>query len=106
MPILPPPRSFPASVQVVVAGAGACGLTAALAARDAGAEVLVLERDATPRGTTSMSQGTICAAGTRMQRAAGIEDNPDIFYADVMAKTEGRTDPALVRAVTREAGPT
>lgn len=41
-----------------------------------------------------------------MQRAAGIEDNPDIFYADVMAKTEGRTDPALVRAVTREAGPT
>ncbi len=32
-------------VPVLVIGAGACGLVAALAARDAGAEVLVLERD-------------------------------------------------------------
>jgi len=106
MPILPPPKSFSASVPVVIAGAGGCGLTAALAARDAGAEVLILERDATPQGTTSMSQGTICAAGTRMQKEAGVEDNPDIFFADVMAKTENKTDAALVRAVTREAGPT
>ncbi len=106
MPILSPPSSFPARVQVVVAGAGACGLTAALAARDAGAEVLILERDTTPRGTTSMSQGTICAAGTRMQRAAGIDDDPDTFFNDIMTKVDGKTDPALVRAVTREAGPT
>jgi fumarate reductase flavoprotein subunit len=106
MPILAPPRSFSATVPVIVAGAGACGLTAALAARDSGVDVLVLERDATPQGTTSMSQGTVCAAGTRMQRAAGIDDDPDLFYADVMAKTGGKTDPALVRAVTRAAGPT
>lgn len=106
MPILPPPPSFPARVQVMIAGAGACGLTAALAARDAGAEVLVLERDATPRGTTSMSQGTICAAGTRMQREAGIADDAETFFNDVMTKTEGKADPTLVRAVTREAGPT
>jgi fumarate reductase flavoprotein subunit len=106
MPVLPPPRSFSATVPVLIAGAGACGLTAALAARDAGAEVLVLEKDATPQGTTSMSQGTMCAAGTRMQKDAGIDDDPDVFYADVMAKAGGRTDPALVRTITREAGPT
>ena len=41
-------KSRGVKVQVVVVGAGACGLIAALAARDAGAEVLVLERDASP----------------------------------------------------------
>jgi fumarate reductase flavoprotein subunit len=106
MPILPPPRSFSASVPVLIAGGGACGLTAALAARDAGAEVLVLEQDATPRGTTSMSLGAMCAAGTRMQREVGITDTPEQFFADVMERTKGETDPDFVRVITREAGPT
>lgn len=106
MPILPPPASFSVTVPVVVAGGGACGLTAALAARDAGAEVLVLERDATPQGTTSMSLGAMCAAGTRMQREVGIADHPDLFFADVMEKTKGETDPDYVRMIAREAGPT
>ncbi|MBL8644093.1 MAG: FAD-dependent oxidoreductase [Rhodospirillaceae bacterium] len=106
MPILPPPRAFAASVPVLIAGGGACGLTAALAARDAGVDVLVLERDATPQGTTSMSLGAMCAAGTRMQREVGISDSPEQFFADVMARTKGETDPDFVRVITREAGPT
>ena len=64
-------------VPVVIVGAGACGLTAALAARDAGAEVLVLERDQSPCGSTALSSGFIPAAGTRYQRAAGIDDSPE-----------------------------
>lgn len=107
MPVLPPPQTpFPAHVPVVIAGAGACGLTAALAAREAGAEVLILEKDATPRGTTSMSQGTMCAAGTQAQKDAGIDDSPEQFFDDVMTKVNGETDPEFVRVITREAAPT
>ena len=107
MPILPvPPNGFEVTVPVVIAGGGACGLTAALSARDAGAEVLILEKDATPRGTTFMSQGTMCAAGTLAQKNAGIDDSPEQFFNDVMAKVEGKTDPDYVRVVTREAAPT
>jgi len=51
-------------IQVLVAGGGTCGAVAALAAHAAGAEVLVLEQDAVPRGSTAMSQGLVCAAGT------------------------------------------
>jgi len=90
---------------VVVAGGGACGAVAALAARAAGADVLVLERDASARGSTAMSQGLICAAGTRAQREAGIEDTPDLFYADILGKTRSRTDPVLARAIADSAGP-
>jgi fumarate reductase flavoprotein subunit len=94
------------AVPVIVVGGGACGAVAALAARAAGAEVLLIERDDPPRGSTAMSQGLICAAGTKAQRQAGIEDNAAVFFADIMAKTRGRTDPTLARAIAEAAGPT
>ena len=92
-------------IPVVVIGAGACGLTAALAAQDAGADVLVLERDASPSGSTSLSSGFVPAAGTRWQRAAGIDDSPELFAADVMRKNHGEADPCIVEAVCRGIGP-
>ncbi|NNM71585.1 FAD-dependent oxidoreductase [Enterovirga aerilata] len=97
---------FEFSVPVLVIGAGACGLTAALSAREAGAEVLVLERDPRPSGSTSLSAGLIPAAGTRLQHEKGIADSPEIFAADLAAKARGRNDPAVVRAVAEASGPT
>lgn len=97
---------FEASFPVVVIGAGAGGLVATLAARDAGVDVLVLERDALPRGSTALSAGLIPAAGTRWQAEAGIDDSPAHFAADIMAKAGHTPDPALVRTVTDAAGPT
>jgi fumarate reductase flavoprotein subunit len=91
---------------VVIIGGGACGLTAALAARDAGAEVLVIERDPTPRGTTAMSTGLIPAAGTPEQLALGIDDSPETLANDIVAKTKNRTDAGLVRALADESAET
>lgn len=97
---------FDYSIPVIVAGGGAAGAVAALAARDAGADVLLIEQDAVPHGTTSMSQGLLCAAGTAAQRRLGIEDDADTLYADILAKTRGQTDPVLARAIADHAGPT
>ena len=90
-------------IQVVIVGAGACGLTAALAARDAGAEVLVLERDATPSGSTALSSGFIPAAPTRFQRAP---DSAEQMAADIQRKNHGEANPRIVDAVCRASGPT
>jgi fumarate reductase flavoprotein subunit len=98
--------SFDASVPVLVVGGGACGAAAALAARDAGAEVLLIEREPVARGTTSMSQGLVCAAGTASQRAAGVEDDAPTFHADILAKTRGQTDTRLAHTIATLAGPT
>lgn len=84
--------AFEMAFPAIVIGAGATGLTAALALRDKGVEVLVLERDATPLGSTAMSTGLIPAAGTPEQRAAGIDDSAEIFAADLMRKTKGGTE--------------
>lgn len=94
-------RAFaaPVEVPVLIIGAGAAGLTAALSARSAGAGVLVLERDAEPSGSTALSSGLIPAAGTRFQRALGIEDSPALFAADILAKNHDRADPEIVRRI-------
>ena len=89
---------------VVVIGAAAAGLCAALAARDAGAGVVVLERDATPSGNTALTLGMLPGAGTRFQREKGVEDTPELFLADILAKAKGKTDAALARTVAEEIG--
>ncbi|MEM8630333.1 MAG: FAD-dependent oxidoreductase [Pseudomonadota bacterium] len=103
--ILPTPAGFDAEVETVIIGAGACGLVAALAAVQADQSVLVLERDAVPAGSTSLSAGLIPAAGTRFQGHAGIADSPGGFAADIMAKAAGEPDAAIVAALTEGAAP-
>lgn len=95
-----------AGAEVVVVGGGACGLVAALAARGAGREVIVLERDRSPTGSTSLSSGFVPAPGTSFQRAAGIEnDAPALLAADIARKTGGEADPAEALRVATAIGP-
>lgn len=94
------------SVPVLVVGGGACGLVAALAARDAGAEVLVLERDAVPRGSTALSSGLIPAAGTRWQAAAHVQDTPALMARDINQKNGERADPGIVQWLTERSART
>ncbi|MQY16966.1 FAD-dependent oxidoreductase [Nocardia macrotermitis] len=77
-------------VDLVVAGAGG-GLAGALRAAELGARVLVVEaNEHYLRGNnTSMSTAMIPGAGSRWQRAAGIEDSPEKFLGDIAAKTHG-----------------
>ena len=91
---------------VVIVGGGGTGLSAALAAADGGAGVLVIERDPTPLGSTAMSTGLIPAAGTPEQAALGIVDSPALLAADIMAKTKGRTDPAIALRLAEESAET
>jgi fumarate reductase flavoprotein subunit len=98
--------SFGVTVDVVVIGAGACGYTSALAARDRGAEVAMLERDSTPLGSTAMSTGLIPGANTRFQREIGIEDNPAVFADDLLLKAKHQTDADIAMMLARESAPT
>ncbi|MGU9978901.1 FAD-dependent oxidoreductase [Phreatobacter sp. HK31-P] len=103
--ILTDDSPFDVSVAVAIVGGGAAGLCAALAAKEAGAEPVVFERDALPQGSTALSAGLIPAAGTAAQRAAGIADSAEAFAADIQGKAHGEADPAVLKAVTKGAGP-
>jgi fumarate reductase flavoprotein subunit len=96
---------FETDVPVVIIGAGAAGLVAALACHGAGVEPLVIERDPVPRGSTSLSAGLIPAPGTRFQRERGIEDDAATFARDIQKKAHGHADPALVALVADSVAP-
>ncbi len=107
MTIKPLPRGgFETTIPIVVVGGGAAGLCAALAAHEAGVDVVILERDPLPRGSTALSAGLIPAAGTRFQVAGGITDSAELFAGDIQRKAHGEADPAIVDLVASQAGPT
>ncbi len=99
------PDSAPlAEVDVLVVGSGAGGLGAAWAAREAGATVLVIERDALAGGASN-NAGNYWAAGTPAQEAAGIIDSPEAALAEWASFTEGdAADPSVIDFVNGSAG--
>lgn len=80
---------------VAVVGSGGCGLTAAIAAAQGGAEAVVFEKQQRPWSNTARSGGMIPAAGTRFQRAAGIEETPADFARDILHKNGHTSDPDM-----------
>lgn len=90
---------------VIVAGAGAAGLAAALKVAEAGKSVILLEARETYRtgSNTAMSTSMVPAGGTRWQESLGIEDSPELFLADIMRKTHDEAEPVVATALTRVA---
>lgn len=78
-------QEFDAHFDVLVIGAGGCGLVAALAAADTvpSLEIAVVEKLDRMQGNTMLSSGSIPAAGTRFQREAGVDDSTEAFVADL-----------------------
>ncbi|CAN5392204.1 flavocytochrome c [soil metagenome] len=82
---------------VIVVGGGGAGFAAAIAARESGASVLVVEAADRPGGSTAMCGGVFYAAGTSIQRAAGIiDDTPDAMYEYMMTLNQWRLEPGLI----------
>ncbi len=72
-------------VDVVIVGAGAAGLSAALTAQEQKANVLVLEKSGITGGSTVRSDDKILAAGTPWQEKQGYTDNADMMYEYLMS---------------------
>jgi fumarate reductase flavoprotein subunit len=91
---------------VIVIGGGGAGMCAAIEACDAGARVLLVEAAAQLGGSTALSGGVYYAAGTSVQRAAGIAgDGADAMYEYYLTLNQWRVDPAVVRVLSDEAAP-
>jgi succinate dehydrogenase/fumarate reductase flavoprotein subunit len=86
-------------VDVLVAGAGAAGMTAALVCALQGLDVLLCEKSSQVGGTTATSAGTIWVPGTKQAREAGfVDDIPEARrYLDsiIGPATDGRREAYL-----------
>ena len=93
-----------AEFDVIVAGSGAAGMTAALTAAQLGATVVVLEKTAAFGGSTARSGGGIWAPGNGVLRKAGVADSPSAAAA-YLAYVTGDDVPAERRSALLEHGP-
>jgi 3-oxo-5alpha-steroid 4-dehydrogenase len=73
---------------VVVVGYGCAGASAAIGAREVGADVLVIERAGAGGGASAMAGGEIyMGGGTPVQKACGFDDTPEAMRAYLLAAT-------------------
>ena len=79
-----PPPKWDHEADVVVIGAGATGLPAAIIAREAGSSVILVEAEKDIGGHAITSAGNVpLGGGTSAQRKHGIEDSPDLLFRDL-----------------------
>ena len=89
---------------IIVIGAGGCGLLAALVASKKGARVLLLEKTDKPGGGTAFSSKGIRAAGSRRQRELKIEDSAALYAEDILRRNNGESDAVLTRRLAENSG--
>jgi hypothetical protein len=78
------PATWDLAADVVIIGAGAAGLSAAVKAADGGASVIVVETNYDVGGHAIISGGnTPLGGGTSAQKKYGIEDSPDLVFSDL-----------------------
>lgn len=88
-----------AECDVLVAGFGAAGASAAHAAAEAGADVLVAERAGGAGGAAALAEGIVyLGGGTPVQRACGFEDSLEDMHAYMTAACGPEADEAKVAA--------
>ncbi|WP_234812955.1 FAD-binding protein [Mycolicibacterium confluentis] len=89
--------SFDAEVDVLVVGSGGGGLTAALTARAACLDTVVVEKSPAFGGSTALSGGGIWVPGAPSQRREGYSPDPDEVFGYLKQITGGLVSDARLR---------
>jgi flavocytochrome c len=101
-----PPQKWDQEADIVIVGSGFAGLAAAIEAKMAGSSVIILEKMKGYGGNSTISDGSLAAAATRMQAVAGITDSPRLMYADMLKAGLGLNQPELVQVLTENSAET
>jgi fumarate reductase flavoprotein subunit len=91
---------------VIVVGGGGAGLAAATIAADNGARVLLVDAGNKMGGSTTLSGGVFYAAGTSLQKKAGIDDHPESQFRYYMNVNQHKLEASLVRRLCYDSAPT
>jgi len=88
---------------VLVVGSGGAALRAVLDARLAGADVLVVIKGKFAKSGATFHSVAEVGAFNVPDGSGDPQDNPDVFYADIMAAAQHMSDPRLSRILADEA---
>ena len=87
---------------IVIVGAGGAGMTAAINAKQAGKNVIIVEKGALEGGNTSRATGGMNAAETHYQKEKKIDDTVQQFIDDTMKGGHNKNNPELVKVLAEK----
>jgi len=91
------------TADIVIVGAGAAGLAAAVEAVENGAEsVIIIEKTATTGGSLNFTSGSMSGAETIIQQIDGVEDTKESYVQDILKNGANLGDEELIRAYVEE----
>ncbi|MEO0440187.1 MAG: FAD-dependent oxidoreductase [Pseudomonadota bacterium] len=88
---------------ILIIGAGAAGLSAALAAHESGASVTIIEKQPKLGGTAAISGGIIWAPGNSQMTAHGLTDSREDAMAYFQSLSQGDIDEETLASFVDEA---
>ncbi|MEF9932614.1 MAG: flavocytochrome c [Cetobacterium sp.] len=88
---------------VVIVGAGGAGLIAAIEAKLAGANVIIIEKMSFPGGNTLISGAEYAAPENWIQKKVGISDSKEQFYKDIIKGGDNQADINLIKVLADNA---
>lgn len=94
------------TTDIVVVGAGGAGLSASIAAKNSGVNVILVEKTAVVGGNTNYATGGLNAAETKIQKEKGIEDSVELFVEDTMKGGKYLNNEELVKVLAEKSAET
>lgn len=91
------PSSLKKSYDVIIVGSGGAGMTAAIEAKDAGMNPVILEKMPMAGGNTSKASAGLNASETSVEKSQGVTDSNDKFYEETLKGGGGTNDKELLR---------
>ncbi|WP_270744755.1 flavocytochrome c [Lactococcus petauri] len=91
------PSSLKKNYDVIIVGSGGAGMTAAIEAKDAGMNPVILEKMPMAGGNTSKASAGLNASETSVEKAQGVTDSNDKFYEETLKGGGGTNDKELLR---------
>lgn len=97
-------RNWDETWDMVIIGSGFAGLASAYQARKEGVEkILVLEKMEAWGGNSALCGALMCMPLTKMQKAKGIKDSPELLVKDMLAAGRGFNHIELTRTLAENA---
>ncbi|MDU3960804.1 MAG: FAD-dependent oxidoreductase, partial [Lactococcus lactis] len=91
------PSTLSDKYDVIIVGSGGAGMTAAIEAKDAGMNPVILEKMPIAGGNTSKASAGLNASESSVEKAQGVADSNDKFYEETLKGGGGTNDKALLR---------
>ena len=100
------PQKWDEEADIIIVGSGFAGLAAAIETKEAGSLVIILEKMKGYGGNSTISDGVIAAAATKIQADLEITDSSQHMYEDMLKAGLGLNQPELVQVLTERSSET